>query len=88
MKRLMFLFCGICWLGFGLGFGFFLVQYLGNGGGSAEIGPVGFFEVSPAGTIIGLAHIAGFFLLSTFCLLIGIGLFSFGLVSGREAGRN
>jgi hypothetical protein len=88
MKRLMFLFCGICWLGFGLGFGFFLLQYLGNGAGSSEIAPAGRLGVSPAGTLIGLVHFAGFFLLSAFCFLVGIGLFSYGLVSPRENERD
>lgn len=86
MNRFLFLICGICWLGFGAGFGFFLLQYLANGAGSTDIGPVGFTPVSPAGTLIGLVHLAGLFVLSAFCFLVGIGLFSYGLVSHREAG--
>lgn len=88
MNRLLFLICGICWLGFGAGAGFFLLQFLAHGAGAADIGSAGFGGVSPAGAMIGLVHFAGFSLLAAFCFLIGIGLLSYGMASGREDGQD
>ncbi len=87
MNRLLFLICGICWLGFGAGGGFFLLQFLANGAGATDLGPLGPGAVSPAGAMVGLVHLCGFFILTAFCFLVGIGLFSYGLASGRPCGR-
>lgn len=91
MKRLMFLICGICWLGFGSGFGLFLLHYVTNGAGLQDLGPQRWMighAISSGSVSLGFVHAAGLFMLSALCFLIGIGLCSSGLASSRENGRN
>jgi hypothetical protein len=83
----MFLVCGICWFAFGLGFGLFLLQYVGHGAGLQDLGSrwlISSQAVSPGSVLVGLIHVAGLFTLSAFCFIVGIGLSLHGLVSHRE----
>lgn len=87
MKRALFLVCGLCWFMFGLGFGFFLVQYLAQGAGLQDFGPAWpvFNQAITSGSIMmGMLHGMGLFLASAFCFVVGLGLFSYGLASRRD----
>lgn len=84
MKRAVFLFCGICWLVFGVGFGLVLVQYLVRGAGIQEFGPVWpVFSplVSSGSVLVGLVHVVGLCAICSVCFAIGIGLCARGLVA-------
>jgi hypothetical protein len=50
MKRVMFLMGGVLWLCFALGFGAFLVRYIGGGAGLQSFGGAGFVRQCVAGT--------------------------------------
>jgi len=88
MKRVLFLICGLCWFGFGLGFGLFLLQYMAHGAGLQDVGSVvPFFgaAVSPGSILIGLMHFVGLAMISALCFAVGIGLCSHGFSSrGNE----
>jgi uncharacterized membrane protein YfcA len=83
MKKLAFLIAGLCWLLFGLGFGFFLVRYLAEGAGLPF-----FMAVSSGTVIIGMVQAAGLALASGLCSIIGVDLFAHGLVPDRKDERN
>jgi hypothetical protein len=87
MKRAIFLICGVCWFAFGLGFGFFLLQYAVHGEGLQVIVPrwPAFGQmVLPGSVLVGLVHVVGMFALSALSFVVGIGLFSRGWVSNRD----
>lgn len=84
MKRVLFVICGICWLMFGAGFVIFLFQYLAQGGGLQDLGPLRpttGHPVTSGSLLAGLVHGVGLVLASVFCFLVGIGLCSYGLTS-------
>jgi len=76
VKRFLFLVCGICWLGFGVGFACLLVQYLTQGGGMQIPGFDHFFGliVSPGSVTMGMIHVVGLLMLSIGCFGVGINL--------------
>jgi hypothetical protein len=87
MKKVMFIFCGLCWFVFGLGFGAFLLLYLFGGAGLQEFS-FGIFipTISSGSVLIGLVHVVGLFMLSLLCFVIGIGLCSHGFECRRDHG--
>jgi len=82
MKRAMFIFCGLTWFLFGLFVGIFSLRYLVGGAGSHDSVaiPQIFSPISSDSILVGLVHVVGFFTLTVFCLLIGVGLFLHGLI--------
>lgn len=82
MKRAMFLFCGLCWLLFGVAAGMFSWRYLLDGADSQDsvFALQTLAPVSSGSILVGLVHVVGFFALTALCLLIGIGLFLYGLI--------
>jgi hypothetical protein len=85
MRRALFVICGCCWFGFGLGFGLFLLQYIANGAGLQDLSPARqiFGHTVSSGTVlVGLVHIVGLIMVSIFCFVIGIGLCAHAMVSG------
>ena len=82
MKRVMFVFCGLTWFLSGLVVGVFSLSYIAGGAGSQDSVAILriFSPVSSASILVGLVHAVGFFALTVFCLLIGVGLFFHGLV--------
>lgn len=75
---------------FGLGFGFFLLQYLAGGAGLQSLGPIPIVFGQPitAGSVMtGLMQGTGLFLAAAFCLFVGLGLCSHGLGLGRDGKR-
>jgi hypothetical protein len=85
MKRAMFIFCGLTWFLFGLFVGICSLRYLVGGAGSQDSVAILqiFSPISAGGVLIGLIHVAGFFALTVFCLLIGAGLFLHGLLPAK-----
>ena len=86
MKRAMFIFCGLTWFLFGLFAGIFSLRYLAGVVDSQDsvallqlFGPI-----SSGSVLVGLVHVVGFFALTVFCLLIGVGLFLNGLVPAES----
>lgn len=81
MKRPMLIFCGLCWLAFGLVTAVFLWRYLACGAGLQESAANNLFfhPVSSGSVFIGLLHATGFFVLAVLCFLIGLGLCLFGI---------
>lgn len=72
---------------FGAGFGFFLLQYMANGAGLQDVGPLlPFFRppVSSESILIGLVHSVGLFMISALCFVIGIGLCLHGISSCQD----
>lgn len=86
MKRATFIFCGVIWFLFGLFVGICSLRYLVGGAGSQDSAAILqiFSPISSGGVLIGLVHVAGFFALTVFCLLIGVGLFLHGLVPAES----
>jgi hypothetical protein len=77
MKRILYLGCGICWFAFGAGFGLVLLQYFAHGAGLQDLGPrwLIFSQAVSSGTVLfGFVQVAGLFVLSALCFLVGIGL--------------
>ncbi|HEY4416842.1 MAG TPA: hypothetical protein VGO57_14215 [Verrucomicrobiae bacterium] len=89
MKRALFLFCGICWLGFGLACAVFSWRFLTAGDGSSNANSVlqVFAPVSPGSISVGLAHVVGFVALTLVCLAIGLLLFLHGLYPDQSRER-
>ncbi len=81
MKRILFVFGGLCWFGFALGFGFFLVLYVADGAGSQFLG-LGISSVSVA---MGLVHVVGLVAASILCFAVGASLCAHGLYPNPEA---
>ena len=77
MKRLLFLLCGLCWIASGIVAGVFGCRFVFAGGGSQTSGLQILAPVSSGGILLGLVHLVGFFALSAFCLLVGMGLCSY-----------
>ena len=79
MNRAMFIFCGVCWLGFALAIGIISWPYLVGGAG----GDSGFFfqlfAVTSGSVLLGLAHVVGFAALMLLCFAIGLNLLLRGL---------
>ena len=89
MKRAMYIFCGLAWFLFGLFVGIFSLRNLAGGAGfqdSVAILQI-FSPVSSVSILVGLVHVVGFFTLTVFCLLIGVGLFLHGLISAERDGH-
>jgi hypothetical protein len=85
MKRAMFLFCGICWLAFGLAAGVFAWRYLADGGGMQSSGFLFFAPMLTGSVLLGLLQLTGFFALIVLCFAIGIGLLLRGLESSQSS---
>lgn len=81
MKRRMFIVCGLAWCIFGLCVGVFSLRYLVGGADSQDSAALlGIFSPDTSASImVGLIHVVGFFTLTAFCLLIGVGLLIHGL---------
>ena len=79
MKRAMYLFCGICWLAFGLAAAVFTCRHLFDDGGTQSSGFLFFVPMFIANVLIGLAQFAGLATLTVLCFVIGIGLLSNGV---------
>ena len=77
VKKTIMIVAGFCWLGFALGLGWFLFQYLGGGAGlqvfGFQIGP------SPGTVVIGVIHFLGFVAGAVLCFVIGVGLCAQGM---------
>jgi hypothetical protein len=74
MRKALYLFCGLCWLAFGLFIGAFLFQYLAEGAGLQESGffLLIFYPLFASGTIVlGLMHLIGLTILSLLLCAIG-----------------
>jgi hypothetical protein len=56
MKKVIHLFCGVCWFLASVIFGFFLLNYIANGAG-LQFFPLG---ISSGGVLLGMVHVAGF----------------------------
>jgi hypothetical protein len=86
MKRVMFILCGLAWFLFGLCVGVFSLRYLAGSAGSQNSAAILqiFSPVSSGSILAGLVHIAGFSVLTAFCLLVGIGLFLHGLIPSEH----
>ena len=80
MKRALLIIGGLCWFLFALGFGFFLVQYVGGGAGLQFFGPIFTSET----VLLGLAHVIGIAMASFLCFAIGIGLCVHGIVPKKR----
>jgi len=80
MKRAMFLICGLCWFMFGLGLGFFALEYLTDGAGMHDIGS----SLPIFGPTVGFVHLAGIFITAGFCFIVGSVLCIFGMMSKRD----
>jgi|GEM_PF-2001653 len=76
MKRAILLIGGVLWLGFALGFGVFLVEYIGGGAGLQFFGG----PVSSGSVLLGLVHLVGFGTAIFLCFAIGVGLCARGIV--------
>ena len=74
MKRPLYLFCGLCWLAFGLFVGLFVFQYLAHGAGLQESGFY-FLVFSPlfssGSVVLGMMHLIGLSILSLLLSAIG-----------------
>jgi uncharacterized membrane protein len=84
MKRVLFILCGICWFMFGLGFAFFLLQYVAQGAGLQDLGPIPIIfgqPITSGSVLMGLMEGTGLFLAAVFCFVVGVGLCSHGLAS-------
>jgi hypothetical protein len=74
MRRALYLFCGLCWLAFGLFIGLFVLQYLANGAGLQESGfyLLVFFPYFSSGSVVlGVMHLIGLAMLSLLLCAIG-----------------
>ena len=70
---------GVLWLGFALGFGAFLVQYIGGGAGLQFFGG----PVSSGSVLLGLVHLIGFGTAMLLCFAVGIGFCARAVVSEK-----
>jgi hypothetical protein len=79
MKRGMFIFFGVCWLGFALAIGIISWPYLAGG----PVGDSGFFSqlfaITSGSILLGLARVVGFAALTLLCVAIGLNLLLHGL---------
>jgi hypothetical protein len=75
MRKTLYLFCGLCWLAFGLFVGLFVVQYLAHGAGLQESGYyfLIFLPYFSSGSIVlGVMHLIGLAMLSLLLTAIGL----------------
>jgi hypothetical protein len=88
MKRAMFIFCGVCWLGFAFAIGIIAWPYLLDGavGDSSFIFPL-FAPVTSGSVLLGLVHLAGFIALILACLSIGLNLLLHGFYPKQSQNR-
>lgn len=77
MKRVLFLLCGLCWIASGIVAGVFGCRFLFDGGDSQTSILQILAPVTSGSILVGLIHTVGFFVLSSFCFLVGIGLCSY-----------
>jgi hypothetical protein len=80
MNRAMFIFCGVCWLGFALAIGIISWPYLASGatGDSGFLSQI-FASVTSGSVLLGLVHLAGFVALILVCFAIGLNLLLYGI---------
>ena len=71
---------GVLWLCFALGFGAFLVRYIGDGAGLQFFGG----PVSSGSVLLGLVHLIGFGTAILLCFAIGVGLCARGTVCEKS----
>src|ERR1017187_3665209 len=86
MKRVVFIFCGLCWLGFAVAAGILSWRYL-LGGADSQDSVFALKILSPVSSgsiLVGLVHLVGFLMLTLLCLAIGAGLFLHGLVAHQS----
>lgn len=88
MKRTMFIFCGVCWLGFALAIGIICWPFLAGG----AVGDSGFFSqlfaVTSGSVLLGLAHLVGFVALILVCFAIGLNLLLHGIYPEESPKRD
>ena len=84
MRRPLFLVAGVLWLLFGVGFGFCLLLYLGEGAGLQFFG----WMFSSGSVLLGSVHVIGFVIAAFLCLTIGAVLFAHGLMRKGDDGDN
>jgi len=80
----MFMVAGVLWLIFAVGFGFFLILYLGEGAGLQFFG----WMFSSGSVLLGSVHVVGFVIAAFLCLTIGAVLFALGFVRNGDDGGN
>jgi hypothetical protein len=92
MKSAMYIVCGIIWLVFGFAAGFLFLAYIAETSGfySEDAGLLSFLQPFSLETgVIQLIHMAGLFLITAFCFLVGVGLCSHGFaVRGEGAAED
>ena len=76
IKRLVLLFCGICWFLFGAGFVLLMVQYVGGLVGWELFG----LAISSGSVLLGMAHVIGLFAGMVLCFAIGVLFCAHGMV--------
>jgi hypothetical protein len=87
LKKTMLLAGGICWLLFGIGFGFFVLQFLTQGAGLQFLGmdlPIFNPAVSSGSVLTGLVWMAGLSVAACLCLVMSLGMFVRGLGPAEE----
>jgi hypothetical protein len=83
----LFILCGLCWLLFGIGSGFFLLAYFAAGLGWSASDWFGQFfmpSLSLEINLIWFIHLVGLLLITAFCFLVGVGLCSYGYALQAE----
>jgi hypothetical protein len=79
-KKILCTVGALCWFGFALACGFFLLQYVTEGAGLQIFG----WAVSAGSVLLGLVHVVGFCTASLVCMGIGLSIWARGFESGRE----
>ena len=81
VNRTIWICAGLCWFGFALVLGRFLVQgqSLGANSGLNALEPTG----SPVSEMIAFVQVTCLFIATGLCVIVGIGLCAYGLVANR-----
>jgi len=77
MKRVLFVICGLCWIGFGIAAGAFAYRCLLVGGDSQSSILQILAPASAGSVLVGLIHTVGFCALYVLCFVVGISLCSY-----------
>jgi hypothetical protein len=83
----MYIICGVLWLIFGIAAGLFLLAFFAETAGfeSDNALVLSFVQsISLETGVIRLVHLAGLFLITAFCFLVGVGLCSYGFAIRGE----
>ena len=80
LKRTIYVFGGILWFLFSLGFALLMIDYIAGGTGLQFFGG----PVSSTSVLLGLVHLTGLATAIIICFAIGAGLCARGLVSNRN----